>query len=173
MTETPTHAQTLCEDFDKRQRHATSKPGRLCRPSPHGVALLALCDAVPERRQRHAQFMIDLAMVVTLTAFVVVIITIRTAWNLRSEWIELRKVILERAAASDTVRTPIADDRALLMAVEQIARAAARWEADMDQRGAAREGFRTQMRREPEQPGSATEGRTLTEIFGGGKDGDK
>ena len=128
-------------ELDKRQRHATD----------------------PMRRQKAAQFMIDLAMVVTLTAFVVVIITIWAAWNLRSEWIELRNVILERAEASDVVRRSDADGRALLTALEQIARAAGRWEADMDRREAP-----AQIRQQREQHGTAPENRSLNELFGTG-----
>ena len=72
-------------------------------------------------------------------------------------------MILERAEASDVVRRSDADGRALLTALEQIARAARRWEADMDRREAP-----AQIRQQREQHGTAPESRSLNELFGNG-----
>ena len=122
-----------------------------------------------ERRERRALFMTALATAMSLSAFLTAGLYVWAAANLRSEWIEARKIILERAEASDSA-DPGADDRALLTAVEQIVRAAARWEDTMDQQEAFRENFRKQNRQTLEQLGNAPAGRTLNEIFGIGQD---
>ena len=127
MTEIPTHAQTLREDFDKWFRRA--------------LVMTAMATAM------------------TLTAFLTAGLCLWAVSNLRSEWIEARTVMLERSEASDVVRRSDADGRALLTALEQIARAARRWEADMDRREAP-----AQIRQQSEQHGTAPE--SLNELFG-------
>ena len=122
-----------------------------------------------ERRERRALVMIAMATAMSLIAFLTAGLYLWAAANLRSEWIEARKIILERAEVSDSA-DPDADDRALLTAVEQIARAAARWEATMDQQEAARENFRKQNQQTLEQLGNAPAGRSLNELFGIGQD---
>ena len=131
MTEMPTHAQTLREDFDKWFRRA--------------LVMTAMATAM------------------SLTAFLTSVLCLWAVSNLRSEWIEARTVMLERAEASDVVRRSDADGRTLLTALEQIARAARRWEADMDRREAP-----AQIRQQREQHGTAPESRSLNELFGTG-----